>query len=343
MRLLALRDDDVASIDRLVEEVCERYDSVESAELQRNCQVYAAELPRRLRAELNEFRISESSAAIVVSGLPVDDAEIGPTPSGWQDWPEPAPTLRHDVTFLLIAALLGDPIAWATQQDGRLMHSVFPIKEHEGEQIGWGSKELLTWHTEDAFHPMRTDYLGLMCLRNPDAVETTLADIADVRIDADAAKILGEDQFHILPDNSHRAENQIGPDNDEDPRITELRRRSQQRVESALTDPQPVPVLFGDPADPYLRIDPYYMRGQHHGAQARALEAIGAAIDTAMGGVVLDPGDIVFIDNFRAVHGRKPFQARFNGTDRWLRRLNIARDLRKSREYRLDAASRVIF
>ncbi|HEY2699568.1 MAG TPA: guanitoxin biosynthesis L-enduracididine beta-hydroxylase GntD [Pseudonocardiaceae bacterium] len=343
MRVLTLRDDDVASIDEVVGEVCERYNSVESAELQRYMQVYAAELPRGLRAALNDFRLGENSAAMVISGLPVNDARLGPTPADWQNWPEPAPTLRQDVTFLLISALLGDPIGWATQQDGRMMHSVFPIKAHEDEQIGWGSKELLTWHTEDAFHPMRTDYLGLMCLRNPDEVETTLADIADVRLDAETAKILSEDRFHILPDNSHRAQNQIGSANDDDPRIAELRRRSQQQVENALAEPPSVPVLFGDPADPYLRIDPYYMQGQHQGVEQRALDAICAAIDAAMGGVVLEPGDIIFVDNFRAVHGRKPFQARFDGTDRWLRRLNITRDLRKSREFRLTPASRVIF
>lgn len=62
-----------------------------------------------------------------------------------------------------------------------------------------------------------------------------------------------------------------------------------------------------------------------------------------MGGVALNPGDIAFIDNYRVVHGRKPFQARFDGTDRWLRRLNITRDLRKSRHARLTAESRVIY
>ena len=62
-----------------------------------------------------------------------------------------------------------------------------------------------------------------------------------------------------------------------------------------------------------------------------------------MTGIALTPGDICVIDNYKAVHGRKPFRARFDGTDRWLRRLNMARDLRRSREFRLDARSRVIY
>jgi alpha-ketoglutarate-dependent taurine dioxygenase len=58
--------------------------------------------------------------------------------------------------------------------------------------------------------------------------------------------------------------------------------------------------------------------------------------------VILQPGDIYFIDNFRAVHGRKPFKANYDGNDRWLKRINITRDLRKSRTYRSNPTSRII-
>jgi enduracididine beta-hydroxylase len=51
----------------------------------------------------------------------------------------------------------------------------------------------------------------------------------------------------------------------------------------------------------------------------------------------------VFVDNYRAVHCRSSFAARFDGTDRWLKRVNVARDLRKSRNARATAASRVLF
>jgi len=42
------------------------------------------------------------------------------------------------------------------------------------------------------------------------------------------------------------------------------------------------------------------------------------------------------------VHGRRAFKARYDGRDRWFKRMSITRDLRKSRESRTDAASRVI-
>ena len=56
----------------------------------------------------------------------------------------------------------------------------------------------------------------------------------------------------------------------------------------------------------------------------------------------LAPGDFIFVDNYKAVHGRKPFKAHYDGTDRWLKRVNITRDLRKSRDGRLSPDSRVI-
>lgn len=341
MRLLDLRDD-VADIAKITEELVGRFDTVESTSFAREALMYAEELPRSVRAALHEYRTTEEHGALVVTGLVVDDDEIGPTPRHWADKPVPSPTLRLDFAFYLLACLLGEPIGWATQQDGYIMHDVFPIKGHEKEQIGSGSEELLTWHTEDAYHPMRTDYLGLMCLRNPDDVETTMADIVDVELDDVTRELLAQRRYFILPDHSHRAENHGGADA-QDPRVAELTARSYARVQRALAEPEPVAVLFGAPESPYLCIDPYFMQGRQGEREQQVLDTAGAAIDRAMGGVVLRPGDIVFVDNYRMVHGRKPFRARFDGTDRWLRRLNVTRDLRKSRELRLRADSRVIY
>ncbi len=338
---LALGPRDISAIDTLVDELSRVHETVESADFQREAGLYAAELPREVRAVFHEYRTLEAHGALLVSGLPVDDAAVGATPEHWANKPVPSPTIRLDIAFYLMSCLLGEPIAWATQQDGYLMHDVFPIKGHEKEQIGSGSEELLVWHTEDAYHPLRTDYLGLICLRNHDRVSTTMADIADVRIDQQTAKVLSEKRFRIMPDHSHRAANQVA--GGEDPKVADLRARSYARVERALADPEPVAILSGDPDAPYLCLDPAFMPDDHDEVEQRALAEISAAIDTAMKEVVLEPGSTVFVDNYRMVHGRQPFRARYDGTDRWLRRLNVARDLRKSRESRVSADSRVIY
>ena len=102
-------------------------------------------------------------------------------------------------------------------------------------------------------------------------------------------------------------------------------------------------VLFGGDAAPYLRIDPFYMNGVQGDREQQALDSFAAALNSALSSVVLRPGDICFIDNYRAVHGRKAFRARFDANDRWLRRLNMTRDLRRSRSHRVSADSRVIY
>ncbi|MEU9455671.1 guanitoxin biosynthesis L-enduracididine beta-hydroxylase GntD [Streptomyces sp. NPDC048277] len=334
-----LDKEEITALEALTVEISRHHQSVESASFQKESRLYAAELPRRLRSTVLDYRSSERSATLVVSGLPLDDAVLGPTPLDRAGSPSGTASLRQDIAFFLIAALLGDPVGWATQQDGRLMHDIYPVKEHEHGQIGWGSVETLTWHTEDAFHPLRADYLGLMCLRNPDGVETTVADLADIRIGDDLRALLWQERFVIRPDDAHRL---TGESLAATGRSAELLMRSRERVERALADPTPVAVLFGDTEDPYLCVDPHYMAGSQGEEEQRALDTLCDAVDAALTDVVLRPGDICFLDNFRAVHGRKPFRARFDGTDRWLRRLNIARDLRPSRGARLDAESRVI-
>ena len=51
--------------------------------------------------------------------------------------------------------------------------------------------------------------------------------------------------------------------------------------------------------------------------------------------VVLEPGDLLVVDNNIAVHGRSPFTARFDGADRWLQRSFVVTDLAPSAGQRI--------
>lgn len=50
--------------------------------------------------------------------------------------------------------------------------------------------------------------------------------------------------------------------------------------------------------------------------------------------VRLEPGDLLVVDNRRAIHGRSAFPARYDGFDRWLQRMYVARDLALCNEER---------
>jgi alpha-ketoglutarate-dependent taurine dioxygenase len=41
----------------------------------------------------------------------------------------------------------------------------------------------------------------------------------------------------------------------------------------------------------------------------------------------LETGDLLVIDNNKTIHGRKPFQARYDGTDRWVQRILVRKEL----------------
>jgi Fe(II)/alpha-ketoglutarate-dependent arginine beta-hydroxylase len=343
MSRIVMTADEVAETRALLAGLVQRYSSAEDQEFLDEADVIAHELPRRIRKALREFRLFEPAGALLmVSGWRVDEEKIGPTPAHWKQHAPENDTRHEDLLLVLLASLLGEPIAWSTQQDGRVVHDLLPIKGHEHEQVGTGSEELITWHVEDAFHPYRGDYLGMMCLRNPDRVPTTFAPISKIKLTPDQLAVLSSPHFTIRPDNSHLSRNR-GDGNGRTPEEEALVERAYRKIEQMAASPERVPVLFGDPSAPYVRMDPYFMDPPEDPVARSTFEELQRLVDEALEDRALEPGDIVFIDNFQAVHGRKPFKARYDGRDRWLKRINVVRDLRKSREARVSATSRVLY
>lgn len=339
MQRLVINDEELVSIQRLIAEITAKYRLAEDPEFLKEATVWAQELPRRIRAAINDFRLTEpDSAMLIISGYPVDDEKIGTTPEHW-DRPAEArvPTLEEEILFVLTGSLLGECIGWSTQQAGRIIHDVMPIRGMEQEQIGTGSEQTIWWHTEDAFHPLRGDYIGLMFLRNRDRVPTTFASLQNLGLDPEDWKTLFEPHYTIQPDKSHQPENAAHPEEDDGAE------RLYSRIEQMQREPEKIPLLSGDPRSPYIRIDPYFMDPVTDNPRAqRAFEALVKAIDGKIEDLVLQPGDICFLDNFKAVHGRRAFKARYDGYDRWFKRMNVTRDLRKSRADRTEATSRII-
>ena len=319
-----------------------RHRAADSPEFLRDAVLARDALPPRLREFLDDVRVAERHAACVVAGFPVDDARIGPTPTGWSRQPDRMSTVDDEMWLVLCASLLGDVFGWATQQDGALIHDICPAPGYEHSQQGSGSAGLLWWHTEEAFHPLKCDYLGLLCLRNDGRVATTYATVENLALDDEVREILFQPWFVIRPDDSHLEQARPGPA--PGGRTAHLVTAARARIVEMNERPVPVPVLSGDPASPYLCIDPFFMRVVDEEPRARAaLDSLCAAIDASLQDVALAPGEILFIDNFRAVHGRQPFQARYDGRDRWLKRVNVTRDLRKSRAHRHTSDSRIVF
>lgn len=280
-------------------------------------------MPERLLGFLGYFRRQEPAGALVIRGWHVDDSLIGPTPEHWQSPTLPYPALAEELYLVQVASVLGDVFAWSTVQDGRLVQDLLPVRGEEMHKSAGSSSSLLELHSEDAFSPFRCDYLALLCLRNDDAIPTSYAALDVSGLTPEQCRVLSEPRFVLTADTEH------------------VRRA----VECGETPPAPpkTGVLFGDPQDPYLAIDEFFIEVDPDDDEARnALDALLGQLRGSQRDVALEPGDLLIIDNYRAVHGRKPFQARYDGTDRWIKRASITRDLRKSRAARTSAGSPII-
>jgi L-asparagine oxygenase len=306
-------------IDALTAELRDRGEDPATARFYDRCRAAAARMPRGLRSFAEYFRDTEPASAALIHGFTVDDSAIGPTPTHWETATGARAALDQELQLALCGLLLGEPFAWATLQDSRLVQNILPVPGDENCQNGYGSSALLEFHTEDGFHPQRCDYLMLFGIRNYDKVATTIASIRDVKLSARDKEVLSQPLFHILPDDEHVRQLEL-----RDPAHPALDRVRQMRAA-----PEPVAVLTGDADSPYLRIDLPFMRCVNDDPDARrALAALAAEFSAEQQDVVVESGALLVIDNYLAVHGRQSFSPRYDGTDRWLKKLTVSRNLR---------------
>jgi len=238
--------------------------------------------------------------AVVLRGLPAADMSLAPTPPSWSKAPREG-TAEWDATLLLLASAIGDVFGWEGQQDGRLVHDIVPSKGHEQEQTGASSTVTLTAHTEDAFHPGRANLLLLACLRNDDAVPTRLSSVRHTQLSAADRALLERPTLPILPDDAY----------------------SEADGQAAAAPPEVATLWDGD-GGLRIRYDPAYTPlEQADPAYRAAYDRLTAELDRVAVDVTLGAGDVLVIDNDMAVHGRQPFQARYDGTDRWLKRVSV--------------------
>ncbi|MET8628374.1 TauD/TfdA family dioxygenase [Kitasatospora sp. NPDC004669] len=294
----------VAELATAADALLARHGSATSPDLLADLPAACAALSPALHHALRP--VDTDDGLFVLRGLPLDDADLGPTPGHWSTVGDAG--ARWDVVLLLVSALMGTPIAWDGQQDGRFVHNIVPSPGHESEQTGASSSVLLTPHTEDAFHPGRAHLLLLCCMRNHDNIATTAASIRLTELSEQDVAELSRPVAPILPDDAYEQAQRFGG------------------------RPAPVPTLFEGEDGLHLRFDPAYTpvedADETWRAAYRRLEAELARVCVA---VSLEPGDVLVVDNDVAVHGRVPFRARYDGTDRWLKRASVRVPGRRTR------------
>lgn len=299
---LNLRPQEAGQLRAIAAEVCDAVDVGScGADLFEALDTGRKRIPARLAAHLMLLRSDEPVDCLIVHGLDVDEIGLLPTPSDWRVADKRA-TRTQDVQVLLLAGCLGHAFGWEGQQDGRLVNDIVPVKADENCQLNSSSREAVAWHTEDAFQQYPADYVGLLGLRNRDGVKTGVSCarewVPDARLDA-----LFVTPVTQMPDLAFEGEARAWPG----------------------------PALFGDRRMPYVRLDPHFLQRPLPPEVEDALAVLDSVVERTMRRVVVGPGDVLLVDNMRAVHSRDSFVPRYDGADRWLKRVTISRDIRRTR------------
>jgi alpha-ketoglutarate-dependent taurine dioxygenase len=260
----------------------------------------ARSMPAVAHDALVDFADSpHQSGALLLRGMPI--GQLPATP------PTPTTPAHKDsiseFTLLTVARRLGQPVGYEPEHGGDLVQNIVPTKSALDRQVSTSSNVQLMFHTEAAFHPHRPRYLLLLCLRGDPSAHTTLSSIFEVlpQLPADVVDVLFEPRFRTAVDESYLGgrTNVLG---------------------------EPMAVLTGNRRRPTMVFDADLMVGIDEQAED-AIRALGEATAACHTSVALEAGDLLIVDNAVAVHGRSPFEARFDGADRWLQRSFVVTDL----------------
>jgi L-asparagine oxygenase len=275
-------------------------------------------LPRGMQLLLAQFRKHGSPTGTMLLSFPqksLGGGDLPPTPLTNRTHVGAKTALAREQAT--INQFLGETIGYEAEAGGQLFQDMVPNPDLAHTQTSVGSAVELELHVEQAFSKWRPDLVSLACLRgDPNAqtyvfhVQKALSHVTPVE-----RKMLLEPRWTIGVDLSFRMHGQPFLDGD-------------------VRGPLPIvyPLLGDDVAgdnDVGWVFDQDLMRGITPDAEDLRLKLVDVYMKhrTAL---VLKPGDLLWIDNRRAVHGRSHYTPRFDGTDRFLVRSFVTFDFQKS-------------
>lgn len=295
---------EAALVEFLTDELVQEYNlPINDPEYLRQIKLSAHELPMRLRSYLLDFQQSATNGLLLLRGLLFDDIDLELTPNGNAR----SNTPKLDTQLLLLTTLFLDVFSWQTYLDGDLVHNLAPKRENEGLQTSEGSIYDQLLHTEEAFHEHRPDAFALMAVRNPDNGPTKFVQWHDLDIPGHIERMLRQPNYVIKADEAN-----VAQDSPRSPVITHR-----------------------------LRFDPAYTICTSLEAK-EALEFMHDEANSKVQEISLNPGDVILVNNEITLHGRKGFQPRYDGKDRWLKRVWLTRDLGRTRHLRATPESRLL-
>ena len=262
-----------------------------------------------VRAAFRELRACPASPHGVLVRGAGRDPTLPRTP--WDaEMPVERATHVGEWILLTLASWLGTVVSYREQRAGQMLNNIVPVPGSEDEVSSQGSRSTLGLHRECTFSEVGPDFIGLYCHRGGE-VATTVVSAARLQ------SHLTEQRWGVL----------------REPRFVTPLPPAFCRGGQPSTPLLPHRVFLGDRENPEIRVDMTLTRGADSEAE-EALEALRTIACDAdvLERITLHPGDVLFLDNRKCLHGRESFAARFDGHDRWLVRLYVKADLWSCRD-----------
>ncbi len=263
-------------------------------------------LPDELRGIFQQLKLNIASAVHVKGAFLPEESNC--TPSGFLDEAcDPVGWVPANVATTLARALEIFPCAYHCENAGKLFVHLVPVEGDAKNAVK--SRKMMRGHTDGVALPFPEESCGysdiapspdlviLVGLRNLDAVTTNLAPLSVImkKLSAETIRVLQEPIFDIRPQTSFQM--------------------------SANFELSGKPIILRTSNDGYLiRFSHSNVVAMEGGLAANsAIDLLKRAIAESFVGVVVGPGDILFVNNRTALHGRSeiPRNAR---AKRWLLR-----------------------
>jgi len=266
-------------------------------------------LPKNIFESLHHFSIHGSETGfLLLHGGTVEDMTHTKTPATNNEKLGEKTDLAK-IQGILVSAI-GNMVAYEAEGYGRLYQDIIPMQSMEKVQTSVSSAVELEIHTEQAFSRLRPDILCLACIRGNEQAFTYILPVKYIlnNMTSREIKLLRKPMWKIAVDLSFKLCGQEFIDGD-------IR--------------GPIPIIYGSEEDPLLVFDQDLMTGideESHGM-------IQKIVDIYYQHRIrhnLKPGEIILVDNNRAVHGRSPFTPKYDGYDRFLIRCFAMFDYEKS-------------
>ena len=253
------------------------------------------DIPETIYNTFIHFKKYGSKTGCLLLHIPLDD-DTPPTPDGNQY--KLGETTELSKIQAICMTIMGEMVAYEAEGYGNLFQDVVPLKSMLNQQTSTGSNFELEIHTEQAFSQLRPDILSLSCLRGDPNAFTYILHVESI------LQNMTEHEIALLKQPLWK----IGVD-------LSFKINESEFIEGNIRGP--FPILQGSEENPILVFDQDLMFGLTEESDSLIDKIVGLYY-RERNSYNLTSGDIIFIDNNRAVHGRSSFFPKFDGLDRFL-------------------------